>query len=109
MRTTVSLGDEKFIIEEGVIAQGDTFVIRNVKDMLLSVRPESLDHFMEDLRHVFELHYHMSELGVPTLEEFKWVDDGETFMETNFTVVGTDEEKKELKAQLSGYKSYEMI
>lgn len=60
--------------------KNNTYMIRNVKDMLMVVKPESLDCFLQDLRYVFELYYESNNLQ----EEFEWIDDGKNDININY-------------------------
>ncbi len=114
--TTLTIDDQKFIIEEGPIITGPSHTIRTIKDMLTVVKPESLDDFLVDLKQVFQLWFSMKEYNIPVMEQFDWFDDGKHDINVNCTVssdpllavssdpllavVGTNEEKSEILSMM---------
>lgn len=96
MRTTVTVDKEQFLVKDGPIVTGTPHTIITVKDMMTVVNEHNIDHFMQDLRQVFEVYFRMKPFNIPIMEQFDWVDDAKHDINLNLEVVGDQEEKDDL-------------
>ena len=99
MRVTASIDHQQFVLKDGPKNnQGHT--IKTLKDMLTVVTPASVDVFLQDLKHIFILHFNNPDLPI---DQFEWVDDNKNNLNINYKCEGTNEEKTELLQYMKSF------
>ena len=92
---TATVDNQTYLIAGVVPTQKyPRYTLKTIQDMFEVVQPESLDDFLNDLRHAFEFYYQQPEEF--TMDSIEWIDDYQNNMHVNLKFVDDGSDKQEL-------------